>query len=247
MHSASDVQSPVGDAFLAAVYDVEMVEADSGEGVPWSHAPPLSEHQSAERQLVVVPVRSSLRGALEQHAVISSVVSPSMTTLQAIDKVLIAPSAAAVVRHRSSAREKLYADPIVYPLERDRSPAAVRPSTLLVTPLPVVKPQSHVAIPSDVLKHSPMSSSITVEAPDGVHAVTVMSRAAVSPVHATGSAPLTRVGVHWGEDVCEGSSPPPKRLSGSFREGGTADLNQASDDEDYGDSAFRASLFGTEP
>ena len=152
--------------------------------------------------------------------------------------MLIAPvlTAPAAVRHRSNVRENLYSDPAVPPLTVDRDRSPVRQLSKTATPSSGMLVQSQAADPDCGLKQSPSGTSIMVEVPSGVHAVTAMPTA------------VARVGVqvHWGGDVCEGSSPPPKRLSGSFREGGSVDVEQLSSEDDYGESSFRASLFGSE-
>ena len=133
MHSASGTQSPVGEAFLAAVHDVEMLEASPVEVTPWSPATivPDSVSQHSTEKPAAVPTRSSAR-VLEHRATIASVVTSSevalLSSLQEINRVLIAPvlTAPAAVRHRSNVREKLYSDPAVPPLtvDRDRSPVS---------------------------------------------------------------------------------------------------------------------------
>ena len=142
-------------------------------------------------------------------------------------------------------REKLYPDPVVSQLfvDRDRSPVS-QPSQL-VTPASGMLAQPH-ATDLDGLKQSSSCASTMVEVPSGVHAVTVMPKASVHQLSAAGFTPAPRVGVHWGGEICEGSSPPPKRLSGSFHEGGAVDGERLSSEDDYGESSFRASLFGAE-
>ena len=150
--------------------------------------------------------------------------------------MLVAPvlTAPAAVRHRSNVSEKLYSDPAVPPLTEGRDRSPVRQYSKTASPSSGMLVQSQAADPDCGLKQSPSGPSIMVEVPNGVHAVTAMPT------------PVTRVGVHWGGDVCEGSSPPPKRLSGSFREGGSVDVEHQSSEDDYGESSFRASLFGSE-
>ena len=241
MHSASETQSPVGEAFLAAVNDVEMLEAVPVEVVPWSPATIVSDsvaQRSTEKQTVVT-TRSNSK-VLEHRATIASVVTSSevalLSSLQEINRVLIAPvlTAPAAVRHQSNVREKLYSDPAVPPLTEGRDRSPVRQYSKTASPSSGMLTQSQAADPDCGLKQSPSGPSIMVEVPNGVHAVTAMPT------------PVTRVGVHWGGDVCEGSSPPPKRLSGSFREGGSVDVEHQSSEDDYGESSFRASLFGSE-
>ena len=243
MHRSSETQSPVGEAFLAAVHDVEMLEASPVAVTHWSPAiiVPDSVSQPSTERPASVPTRSSSR-VLEHRATIASVVTASdvalLSSLQEINRVLVTPvlAAPAAVRQRLNVREKLYSDLTVPPLPevRDRSP--VRQLSKMTPPSSGVLVSSQAAGPDCGLKQSPSGPSIMVEVPNGVHAVTVMPTA------------VARVGVqvHWGGDVCEGSSPPPKRLSGSFREGGAVDVEPQSSEDDYGEISFRASLFGSE-
>ena len=235
MHHASETQSPVGEAFLAAVHDVEMLEVS-----PLGGASGAVSQYSAERS-ASMPTRSSSR-VLEQRPSLASVVTTAevalLSSLQEASRLVTAPSMAAQVstRQRSNVREKLYADLAapLFPDVRDRSP--VRQQSKTPPPSSGMLVQNQAAKADSGPGHSPADPTIMLEVPSGVHAVTAM------PVV------IERVGVqvHWGGDVCEGSSPPPKRLSGSFRDGIAVEVEPQSSEDDYGESSFRASLFGTE-
>ena len=235
MHHASETQSPVGEAFFAAVHDVEMLEVSPLDGASDS----VSQY-SAERP-ASMPTRSSSR-VLEQRPSVASVVTTSevalLSSLKEASRVLITPllTVQVTVRQRLNVREKLYSDLAApsLPDVRDRSPVRQLPKT--TPPSSGMLVQSQAAKPDSGPSQSPAGPPIMLEVPNGVHAVTAMP------------AVMDRVGVqvHWGGDVCEGSSPPPKRLSGSFREGGAVDVEPQSSEDDYGESSFRASLFGSE-
>ena len=236
MHHASETQSPVGEAFFAAVHDVEMLEVSPLGGASGS----VSQY-SAERP-ASMPTRSSVR-VHEQRPSLASVVTTSevalLSTLKEASRLLTTPSvvAQAPLRQRLNVREKLYSDIAAptLPDVRDRSP--VRQLSKTPPPSSGVLAQIQAAKPPDSgPTHSPAGPSIMLEVPSGVHAVTAMP------------AVVDRVGVqvHWGGDVCDGSSPPPKRLSGSFRDGSAVEVEPQSSEDDYGEASFRTSLFGTE-
>ena len=182
----------------------------------------------------------------EPRSNIASVVRASevglLSLLQEIDKVLVTPTS---VRHRSNVREKLYQDPVVQQgsVVRDRSPAR-QPSQLAVPSSGMFK-NPPVSDLEDVNQSS--CASTVVEVTGVVHAASVIPAASVHQVSSSGFAPAPRVGVHWGSEVCEWSSPPPKRLSGNFHEGEVVDGDRLSSKDDYGEATFRASLFGAGP
>ena len=237
MHHASETQSPVGEAFYAAVHDVEMLEVSPLSSGTLGSVP----HYTAE-QPSAVPNRSSSR-VPDQRSSIASVVAASdlalLSTLKEASRLMTSAAlpVPATARQRLNVREKLYSDhaaPSV-PDARDRSPVRQHPRTTPPTAGMLV--QSHAAGPAKGLSQSPSGATIMLEVPSGVHAVTAMP----SSVERVG------VQVHWGEDVCDGSSPPPKRLSGSFRDGtGVVEAEPQSSEDDYGESTLRASLYGTE-
>ena len=236
MHHASETQSPVGEAFFAAVHDVEMLEVSPLEGASDS-VPQYSAERPAS-----MPTRSSSSRVLEQRPSLASVVTTAevslLSSLKEASRLLTTPSMAAQapVRQRLNVREKLYSDLAAAPLAdvRDRSP--VRQLSRTPPPSSGMLVQNQAAKPDSGPSHSPAVPPIMLEVPNGVHAVTAMP------------AVIDRVGVqvHWGGDVCEGSSPPPKRLSGGFRDGSAVEVEPQSSEDDYGESSFRASLFGTE-
>ena len=231
MHHASETQSPVGEAFYAAVHDVEMLEVSPLSSETLSSVP----HYTAE-QPSAVPSRSSSRVPAQRSSIASVVAASDLALLSTLTEAsrLMTSSALpvpATARQRLNVREKLYADhaaPAV-PDARDRSP--VRPHLRTTPPATGMLVQSHAAVPAS-------SPSVMLGVPSGVHAVTVMP----SSVERVG------VQVHWGEDVCDGSSPPPKRLSGSsFRDGTSAvEAEPQSSEDDYGESSLRAAIYGAE-
>ena len=172
---------------------------------PVAAGPSDSVSQYTAEQPSAVPIRSSSR-VLEQRSSIASVVAASslkeasrlMTTA-----VLPAPASA---RQRLNVREKLYSDHAApsLPDARDRSPVRQHPRTTPPTAGMLV--QSQAASPANGLSQSPSGPSIMLEVPSGVHAVTAMPSA------------VERVGVqvHWGEGVCDGSSPPPQEALREF-------------------------------
>ena len=237
MHHASETQSPVGEAFFAAVHDVEMLEVS-----PLEVATDSVLQYSAERPSSV-PTRLSSSRVLEQRPSLSSVVTTAevslLSSLKEASRLLTTPSMAAQapVRQRLNVREKLYSDLAAAPLAdvRDRSP--VRQLSRTPPPLSGMLAQNQAAKPDSGPSRSPAVPPIMLEVPSGVHAVTAMPAAVIERVG---------VQVHWGGDVCEGSSPPPKRLSGGFRDVNAVEVEPPSSEDDYGESSFRASLFGTE-
>ena len=238
MHHASETQSPVGEAFFAAVNDVEMLEVS-----PLEVAADAVLQYSAERPSSV-PTRLSSSRVLEQRLSLSSVVTTAevslLSSLKEASRLLTTPSmaaSAAPVRQRLNVREKLYSDHTAAPLAdvRDRSP--VRQLSRTPPHSSGMLTQNQAAKPDIGPSRSPAVPSIMLEVPGGVHAVTAMPAAVIERVG---------VQVHWGEDVCEGSSPPPKRLSGGVRDVSAVGVEPPSSEDDYGESSFRASLFGTE-
>ena len=82
VHPKHRTQSPVGEAFLAAVHDVEMLEASPVAVTHWSPATivPDSVSQHSTEKPAAVPTRSSSR-VLEHRATIASVVTSSEVAL----------------------------------------------------------------------------------------------------------------------------------------------------------------------
>ena len=204
MLSASDTLPPVGEAFLAAVNDVEMLETATGssDAVQWSSAAllPISVSQGSSEKRPPASTRSS-SNMYEPRSNIASVVRASevglLSLLQEIDKVLVTPTS---VRHRSNVREKLYQDPVVQQgsVVRDRSPAR-QPSQLAVPSSGMFK-NPPVSDLEDVNQSS--CTSAVVEVSGVVHAASVIPAASVHQVSSSGFAPAPRVGVHWGSEVC---------------------------------------------